>query len=63
MNASNPKKSEWQRRVAEKCRECIYDQFGGMGTWRQQIEACASVSCPLHPIRPVSETFRKEEAA
>ena len=38
------------------CRECIYDQAGGTGTWRQQVEACTSYKCPLYQVRPISAT-------
>ena len=41
-------------KVNAKCVECIYDDIGGNGTWRQQTEACASADCPLWAIRPVS---------
>ena len=35
------------------CKECIYDKEGGVGTWRQQVEACTSTNCPLYDFRPV----------
>lgn len=41
-------------RVNAKCIECIYDDVGGNGSWRQQVEACTSESCPLYAIRPKS---------
>ena len=34
------------------CRHCIYDPGGGGGGWREQVSACASTNCPLHPVRP-----------
>lgn len=40
--------------IDAKCKECIYDPIAGKGTWRQQVEACTSRSCPLYPVRPVS---------
>ncbi len=41
-------------KVNAKCIECIYDEAGGQGSWRQQTEACTSVECPLYEIRPTS---------
>jgi hypothetical protein len=40
--------------VNAKCRSCIYDPGSGNGTWREQVEACSSSNCPLHPFRPIS---------
>lgn len=42
-------------KINAKCCECIYDDLGGNGTWRQQIEACESFKCPLHAVRPTSK--------
>lgn len=39
------------------CRACIYDPGSGNGTWREQVTACSSSSCPLHLVRP--QTGRK----
>lgn len=36
------------------CRSCIYDPGNGNGKWREQVTACTSSNCPLHPIRPRS---------
>jgi hypothetical protein len=41
--------------INAKCKECIYDPIGGGGTWRQQVEACTARTCPLYPVRPLSE--------
>jgi hypothetical protein len=41
-------------KVNAKCVECIFDPIGGGGNWRQQVEACTSVTCPLFLIRPTS---------
>lgn len=46
--------------IDAKCRDCIYDPGGG-GTWREQVQACSSGNCPLHPLRPISA--RKTRAA
>lgn len=40
--------------IDAKCKSCIYDPFGGGGTWREQVQACSSANCPLHPVRPIS---------
>lgn len=42
--------------VVAKCKECIYDPISGIGTWRQQVEACTSYSCPLFDYRPKSKS-------
>jgi hypothetical protein len=34
------------------CRNCLYDRISGPGSWRQQIEACTSKTCPLYSVRP-----------
>lgn len=41
-------------KVNAKCCECIYDDLGGNGTWRQQVAACGAVKCSLHAIRPTT---------
>lgn len=40
-----------RKSIDAKCKECIYCPLQ-RGTWRQQVEACTSVSCPLHSVRP-----------
>ena len=42
-------------KINAKCVECIFDPIGGGGTWRQQVEACTSMTCPLWVVRPRSE--------
>jgi len=37
------------------CKECIYDDKGGAGSWRQQVEACTVFKCALYPVRPISK--------
>jgi hypothetical protein len=51
--AGRPKRS---MRVAinAMCRACIYDPAAGFGTWRQQVQVCTSLDCPLWEFRPVS---------
>lgn len=46
--------------IDAKCKSCIYDPGSGNGAWREQVEACTSSNCPLHPLRPVSGAFRRE---
>jgi hypothetical protein len=38
--------------INAKCKQCVFDQIGGTGTWRQQTAACTSKSCPLYNVRP-----------
>jgi hypothetical protein len=38
--------------INAKCRSCIYDPGCGGGGWREQVAACSSANCPLHPVRP-----------
>jgi hypothetical protein len=40
--------------INAKCKECIYDPKAEAGTWRQQVEACTSKTCPLFEVRPTS---------
>lgn len=49
-------KPGFKGRVNAKCIECIYDDIGGNGAWRQQVEACTSTGCPLYEIRPKSKS-------
>ncbi len=46
-------KTGFRGKINAKCIECIYDPLGP-GNWRQQVEGCTSISCPLHPVRPKS---------
>jgi len=38
--------------IDQMCRSCIYDPGSGNGAWREQVTACSSANCPLHPVRP-----------
>lgn len=42
-----------RERINSMCKWCIYDP-AGVGTWREQVEACNCVNCPLFGVRPVS---------
>lgn len=41
--------------INQHCKDCIYDDQGGVGTWRQQVEACTVVKCALYEFRPISK--------
>ena len=42
-----------RRAVNAKCKACIYDPYAkGLGGWREQVAACVSSNCELHPVRP-----------
>jgi len=42
-----------RKAINSKCRECIYDPVSGNGTWRQQVAACTSKTCPIYLVRPM----------
>lgn len=48
-------KAGFRGKINAKCIECIYDPYSQGGTWKQQIEACSSPSCPLYSVRAKSE--------
>jgi hypothetical protein len=52
--AQESRRSGLRGKINAKCVECVYDDIGGGGTWREQVEACTAVSCPLFSVRPVS---------
>ena len=49
-----------RKAVNEKCRECIYDKQAS-GTWRQQVEGCTSLDCPLYLVRPRSSISKSDK--
>jgi hypothetical protein len=49
-----------RKAINEFCRMCIYDPGQG-GTWRQQVDACAAVTCPLYEVRPKVTKGRDEQ--
>ena len=55
-----PKKS-LRRAINEHCKQCIYDDKSGYGTWRQQVENCTVVKCPLYPVRPKATSHVEHE--
>jgi hypothetical protein len=56
------KRPSMRKAINEMCKACIYDPIGGRGTWRQQTEACPTISCPLWPLRPISRTEAQGDA-
>ncbi len=47
--------------VNAKCRDCIFDRLSA-GTWREQVAACVSSNCELHPVRPMPRAVTSPEA-
>jgi len=45
--------------INEMCRGCVYDKHAS-GNWRQQVEACGIVKCPLYEYRPKSKPRLKK---
>lgn len=41
-----------RRAINSFCRQCIYDEIGGRGSWRMQVQNCSSKKCPLYEVRP-----------
>jgi len=42
-----------QEAINAHCRQCIYDELGGNGSWRKQVTDCTSPECPLFEYRPI----------
>ena len=40
-----------RKSIDDMCKRCVYDPYD-KGTWKQQVKACASSTCPLFPVRP-----------
>lgn len=49
-------KPSLRRAINAKCADCIHDPQSGLGTWRQQVEACPATDCPLWSVRPKSDS-------
>lgn len=43
-----------RKSINAMCKSCIYDPQSGNGAWRQQVENCTALSCPLYGARPRS---------
>ncbi|RDH84507.1 MAG: hypothetical protein DIZ80_03235 [endosymbiont of Galathealinum brachiosum] len=52
----NPQKTGLRKAVDNHCKDCIYDQSNGLGTWRQQVYLCHMKSCELYDFRPTPTT-------
>lgn len=50
-----------RKAINNYCKECIHDPLSGMGQWRQQVEACTIVKCPLYKARPRSKANKEGE--
>ena len=46
--------------INQHCRNCLYDNVSGAGSWRQQVEACTAKTCPLYSVRPKSTGYISE---
>ena len=55
-----PKRPSMRKAINDMCKYCIYDETS-TGTWRQQVEACTSPTCPLYSLRPVSYLPRPDK--
>jgi hypothetical protein len=55
-NASDATPRSLRKAINAHCKSCCYDPTpkAGLGTWREQVEACTVTSCSLYPVRPVS---------
>jgi len=54
-------KNGMRGKVNAQCISCIYDGECGIGTWRQQVEACTSTECPLYDVRPTSKGHKDDD--
>jgi len=45
--------ASFKKCIENYCKICTYDHTQP-GTWREQVEACTTTSCPLWEVRPVS---------
>ena len=52
--APRAKRPSMRDAINKKCKDCIYDDLSGLGTWRQQTEGCTSTDCPLYLLRPLT---------
>ena len=48
--------------INAQCRDCIYDEKAGNGSWRNQIELCSCTDCPLYAVRPLTSATTKLRA-
>lgn len=43
------------------CRRCIHDPHSP-GNWRAQVASCSAADCPLHPLRPISDSRTSKQS-
>ena len=51
MEKAEEDPTSMRKAINAKCYDCIYDPAAG-GSWRDQVRACASKSCPLYSVKP-----------
>jgi hypothetical protein len=61
VNEKKAPRKSLRKCINDFCKRCLYDQVGGNGTWRQQIDNCTAHDCPLYPVRPRSRTAEDDE--
>ena len=54
LSAKHASKSGLRGKINANCIDCVYDPIDS-GSWRQQVEACKHVICPLYKHRPTSK--------
>jgi len=55
MNLPRKPRASLRAHIDAACKECIYDRQA-TGGWRQQTQLCSCLSCPLWPVRPLSDS-------
>jgi len=53
MGKVKRKRGSMRKAINEKCKECVHDPLD-KGTWKQQVENCNALECPLYDFRPKS---------
>lgn len=51
----------FRKAVNAKCKDCIYDSCA-KGTWREQVQMCTAIDCPLWEVRPQIKTLSEKQA-
>lgn len=49
--------------IDKACKQCIFDPYGGAGTWRQQAANCTDTTCGLYPARPLDQVTKKIDSS
>ena len=55
MNLTQKPRPSLRAAINAACKQCIYDPQAP-GGWRQQTHLCSCQSCPLWPVRPLSDS-------